>query len=296
MERYTEIKDESDLGCDSLVSPDLSEGLSKSLKYSFTLSCQSVLVLEISSSLQNQYYTTSLRELLNHIRCECEYIDKEREGETCSKPRLSNSLRLRGRDFRHLEESLRSTISDPGILIRRHLVLISMDPMRAIVTSNKIFLVIPDGADNVLYILEQSLHTWERDTSDKESDNGYESFSKVPFELRAYEAIFYTLVAAKKLEYSKLQRGIESAIMSFTNSSGELVSIEAQVERRALQQRLLRLQQSVEADTRVLAELLENDEDLALMSLSALHAQPALYERPLKEDLLRRRRDVEVRS
>ncbi len=42
---------------------------------------------------------------------------------------------------------------EPTVLVRRHCVLISLDPIRVIVMSERMILVVPDGADSILQLL-----------------------------------------------------------------------------------------------------------------------------------------------
>lgn len=47
---------------------------------------------------------------------------------------------------------------EPMILVRKHAVLISLSPLRAIVTADRVILSVPDGADALLYILHDYLN------------------------------------------------------------------------------------------------------------------------------------------
>ncbi|RYG66335.1 hypothetical protein EON64_10020 [archaeon] len=42
-----------------------------------------------------------------------------------------------------------------SILIRKHAVLFAMDPIRAVVMSSRLILIVPDGADSLISILDQ---------------------------------------------------------------------------------------------------------------------------------------------
>jgi hypothetical protein len=63
-----------------------------------------------------------------------------------------NILRLR--DLRRLD-----TVSNPNeeksILIRRHAIIFAMDPIRAVVMAKRVILIVPDGADSLISILDQ---------------------------------------------------------------------------------------------------------------------------------------------
>jgi hypothetical protein len=62
--------------------------------------------------------------------------------------------RLRLRDLRRLE--IQSNIlNDTSVLVRRHAVIFAMDPIRAVIMADKILLVVPDGADSLISLLDQ---------------------------------------------------------------------------------------------------------------------------------------------
>ena len=42
----------------------------------------------------------------------------------------------------------------PTILVRRHCVLIIFDPIRAVILSNELLFIVPDGAGSILQLLE----------------------------------------------------------------------------------------------------------------------------------------------
>jgi DNA gyrase/topoisomerase IV subunit A len=62
---------------------------------------------------------------------------------------------IRLRDLRRLEYSL-NPLEEPTLLVRRHSVLLSLDPLRAIVMADKLLFIVPDGADSLISKLEQS--------------------------------------------------------------------------------------------------------------------------------------------
>ncbi len=66
---------------------------------------------------------------------------------------MTCAVTLRLRDLRRLDYQF-----NPGdentILIRRHAVLIAIDPLRAVVMSDRLILIVPPGADSLLSILD----------------------------------------------------------------------------------------------------------------------------------------------
>ncbi len=87
----------------------------------------------------------------------------------------TNSFHLRHRDLRILFTENHS--SEPCVAVRRGVVLVHMESIRAIVLWNKVFLIVDDGADSVLGRVEEQM-------------SGNSSYDSLPdFELRAYETI-----------------------------------------------------------------------------------------------------------
>ena len=64
--------------------------------------------------------------------------------------RASAVIDLRIRDMRWLELNYQH---DPTILVRRHATLVALDPIHAIVMSDKLLLIVPPGADSMLDLI-----------------------------------------------------------------------------------------------------------------------------------------------
>ncbi len=61
---------------------------------------------------------------------------------------------LRLRDLRRLDYQFNPN-EEKSVLIRRHAVLFAMDPMRAVVMTNRLILIVPSGADSLISILDK---------------------------------------------------------------------------------------------------------------------------------------------
>ena len=46
---------------------------------------------------------------------------------------------------------------DPTVLIRRHCVILLLDPIRAIIMSDRLLLLVPNGADMLISILDKHM-------------------------------------------------------------------------------------------------------------------------------------------
>jgi hypothetical protein len=64
---------------------------------------------------------------------------------------------LQQHDLRLFESGLADLNDEPSILVRRHVILLYLNPVRAIITVDKIFLVAPHSADSVLFLLLQHI-------------------------------------------------------------------------------------------------------------------------------------------
>ena len=60
---------------------------------------------------------------------------------------------LHPRDMRRLVTPFSAT-NEPELMVRRHVMLLNFDPLRAIVLRDRLLVLVPDGADSVLVLLE----------------------------------------------------------------------------------------------------------------------------------------------
>jgi len=100
---------------------------------------------------------TTMRQLWDGIRRTYRQWDSERGAQAASlrgaKAAGVGAIRIRVRDLRILDYDVTPT-SGYTVIVRRHAVLISLHPIRAVVMANKVFLVLPAGGlDNILSIL-----------------------------------------------------------------------------------------------------------------------------------------------
>ena len=63
---------------------------------------------------------------------------------------------LHPRDMRRLVTPFSST-NEPELIVRRHVMLLNFDPLRAIVLRDRLLVLVPSGADSILIRLEESL-------------------------------------------------------------------------------------------------------------------------------------------
>ena len=63
---------------------------------------------------------------------------------------------LHPRDMRRLVTPFSSS-NEPELIVRRHVMLLNFDPLRAIVMRDRMLLLVPDGADSILMSLERNI-------------------------------------------------------------------------------------------------------------------------------------------
>lgn len=72
---------------------------------------------------------------------------KNREGNVTYRERLGGYLHPR--DMRRLVTPF-SASNEPEVMVRRHVILLNCDPLRAIVLRDRLLVLVPDGADSIL--------------------------------------------------------------------------------------------------------------------------------------------------
>lgn len=150
------------------------------------------------------------------------------------------------RDIRRLE-SILSAHEEPAVLVRHHVVLMLLDPIRAIVLANKMIVVIPDGADSMISMLTNEINTQVQE----ESDGGSEG---APFEIKAYEAILDTVVRLHRQEHGRIAVSVRESLARLRKRA--IVPAQLQERMRSLKNALSSVTARVSAHRRALDELL----------------------------------------
>lgn len=135
------------------------------------------------SDSDREFRTTTLRALYNHVLAAITStatatgtVHRHGTHSTSNSPTsfhspttVSSHERLGGflhpRDMRRLVTPFSST-NVPVFMVRRHAVLLILDPLRAIVLRDRLLLLVPDGADEILNHLESRLRGGLQDLED----------------------------------------------------------------------------------------------------------------------------------
>ena len=152
------------------------------------------------------------------------------------------AIRMRIRDLRILDFSINPN-SAYSIVVRRHAVLISLDPIRAVVMANQVIIMLPPGGmDNIIGILGGFMDSWSdgggsalthrvtpsssshaKQQTD-EDNNNEEEFGNTPtyFEMHVYEAIFTTINTLHAQQY-KLLNDEATIVLSYFNQQTAVI-------------------------------------------------------------------------
>jgi len=190
---------------------------------------------------------------------------------------------LRRRDLRWLESSSQY---EPTIIVRRHVTLIVLDPIRAFVTSRKVTLIVLDGSDSLLANFESHMNDW----FPEETSDGVKV--QVPFELHAYDAIFTTVKIFQAQKHERMKHTCKR-ILKLIQQKGSLLPLSLQEEMRDSKMNASELVGTVELYRRAIYEVIVNDDQMALMNLSKLERNPLLYRTPLCPEILSAHEEIE---
>jgi len=184
-------------------------------------------------------------------------------------PEFDNSatIELRVRDLSKLEHSTHG-INEPTIFVRRHTILVSLDPIKALIMYDRIVLIVPDGADELLHIFEKHMKEWVADKVDG-----------ITFELHAYEAILTTVKSLQQQEFDYIHSQVSVNLAHC--KSGSMLSVQMQEQMRSVKNIISRVLTRLDAYIKALSDLIEDDEGMALMNLTKLKNNPLLYKSPL---------------
>ena len=185
-----------------------------------------------------------------------------------------------------------SSLDSPAILVRRHAVLMLLDPLRAVIMADRFIIIVPDGADKVLAILDAYISGWPSRKKDINFSSKRETFGYVPFEYLVYEAVLETVIAMQNQEYISCAEKTRAILHSIKDAS--LISLAKQEKmsfyKNQISARLSRCRQH----RRALEELMNDDDSLALMNLSRLRHNPSLYNIPLDPSISKYHEDAEA--
>lgn len=236
-----------------------------------------------------------------------------------SNPIHSNKLRynkrlgayLHPRDMRRLISPITSS-NQPQIIVRRHVILLNLYPIRTILLRDRILFLIPDGSDNQTFMevqqnikgnidetkmMSSSFQVQDQITPDDlsyiDSDFSYESDSEwkdinslkwinLAFELQAIDGILETVLAiiTRDLECLSAETDVELEALSKKRPRSLVKRL------RILKDKINSTEARVNGLIRTLNSVLDKDEDMALMNLNRLITHPNRFIQPVSEEVL----------
>jgi hypothetical protein len=170
---------------------------------------------------------------------------------------MSRANALKFRDLRSLDYESHLNL-DPSILIRRHVIVMILDPIRALIMKDRLIFIVPPGADMMLLSIDQHMRQWFID-------------DQLPaFEIYAYEALLIHGFASHEDFYRQLSQQISERLGYF--QKGLLFPYEEQQMMRQEKNYLIKLLQQITSQRDYLSELMDDEEALAYMNLSLIAA------------------------
>ncbi|CAI5747451.1 unnamed protein product [Peronospora destructor] len=166
---------------------------------------------------------------------------------------------VHSRDIRKMENAF-SVTNESRITVRKQAILISADPLRAIILRDVCLIYVPDEADTLLLILKPKFAESTRE------DNA-------PFEFRALEALLSTLSRYFELQYEQLSPAVVGAVDDLMHGGLDARKLE---KLRESKNTVNEFKAHVDGVRRVLMMLLDNEEHLRLLFLTKLYNEPNL--------------------
>lgn len=298
-----------------------------------------VLMWEYAATGESEFKSLSLRELLSYVNEHASRIDAQHQVSHVKAPRASsagnqpadstapgsassnsstsstssasssrsidavNFFRLR--DLRRLEQVQTNSYGAGSsescvVLVRRHAVLFSLEPLRAIVMADRLILIVPDGADSVLQVVENYMRSWNKGNTAVHSNpespisdpSSPRTSDSIPFETHAYDALFTMTMSIQSTDFRQIDADVQSILKLF-NQKGCILPINKQEHMRTLKNTVTQMSSWLGNLRQALETVIDDDEGMALMNLTRLNDNPLLYRYPLSSEILGTHEEIE---
>ena len=249
---------------------------------------QQILVLDCKSDeQQGRLRMLSRKELLDEVRA-------------ASKIPAHSGTLLTSRDIRKVDPFFAARL-EPVIITRTGCITVSLGrtELRAIITRERLYFVVPDGADSILTLVQSNLAMLrkgdavtvepvrsqipEEDAEDGaergRSSSGANDMSSLPFELAALEALLLTACSELLKQQAQLTDRVNRALQALRRTviGTRVVAGDKQLEQvRELKQEVRELLLQSQALERALLRVLDEDEDMEAMYLTRLYVTSSL--------------------
>ena len=163
--------------------------LTTSLMSSMQKDADTMLVLVFTAD-NTSYMRSDLSRFDLLLECRKSVPDSALPGGTALHLGHSRGAALQLRDIRALQD-----VQRPSLMVRMGAIIVSIEPLNAIITHDRAFVVVPDGADD---LLEPLLHRVRNGHSDSDAQA-----HNTAFEFLALEALLMTLVSHHKQQVQR---------------------------------------------------------------------------------------------
>ena len=146
--------------------------------------------------------------------------------------------------------------------MRRHCLLLSFDPIRALLLSDRLLLVVPDGADSLLQTLADYMQLWKEDHSAQRAQPAQpaQRESVIAFELHALEAMMMTAASIHSQEFLALRGEVDAVLQLVKDAAAAVLPVDKQESMRRLKNAASVMSSRVRSRKRALEDLPEEDE------------------------------------
>lgn len=165
------------------------------------------------------------------------------------------------RDLRRLDHNLDLCKDEAIISLRKNIVIFSIDTTRGLILNNKLYFIVPNGADNILKILSDNMSTRNQNES---------------FEYQAYDSLLQVTKHYDTLSLTHMQIEVESLSRQLKRSS--IIPLSVQEKLKTLKTAIANLSKHFTLIKNLLSEILDDDEILSYLNLTLLKDKPMLFE------------------
>ena len=210
-------------------------------------------VLEFNAASKVHHHTISRQDLFWLIKKEvghCKHVDG------------SSAPQLMARDLRKLDYTITAS-SEPALLVREHVLLLIVDPMRAVILQDRCIVVFgKDDAEFITGVAERLKQLVKSVSADR-----------IPFEFEALEFIMSIVLQLLNDDVAKMKRRVEESLLGLRRQGVTTVRLDGL---RVLKNEVNVLESRAHGLNAAVTRVLETDEDMFLMQLTRLREQPEL--------------------
>ena len=175
---------------------------------------------------------------------------------------------LSARDIRKLNNSFLNP-AEPSIVVRQMVVLMDLDPFRAVVMRDRCLLLISAGADDLLSVIQDNIQSTHVLQFDKHGHRHH-----IDFEFYAYETVLESVIHNLDSDISKIETSVVPVLTALRKAPSSTLLEALRVQKNAIAALSLRVSGTHHAVSR----LLDDDQDLYLLHLSKFWAHPELFD------------------